>query len=157
MQCVLLIGLPGSGKSSFFKDVFADSHVRINRDMLKTKSREQRLFDLCLELRQPCVVDNTNVTAAERAQFIGPAKANGFEIAGYFFDVPVRDAIARNAARPTGARIPAVGIYAAAKRLQRPVWEEGFDRLHAVTLSGVGFAILDWPRPGAPAAPEPAI
>lgn len=141
MECLLLIGLQGSGKSAFFKQRFADTHVRINRDMLKTKSREGRFFALCLETGQPCVIDNTNPTAEERARFIAPAKQRGFRIIGYFFDVPVADAVARNAARPQPQRVPVVGLYATAKRMQRPAVAEGFDELHRVTLVNGAFDV----------------
>ena len=132
---MILVGVQGSGKSAFFKAEFADTHVRINRDMLKTKARETRLFELCLELGQRCAVDNTNATAEERARFIGPAKAREFRVVGYFLDVSVRDAIARNAARPEAQRVPVPGIYDTAKRLQPPAASEGFDAVFRVALS----------------------
>jgi predicted kinase len=132
VECVLLIGLQGSGKSALFKTRFADTHVRINRDMLRTRAREGRFFDLCLETGQRCVVDNTNATAEERARFIAAARSRGFRVIGYFFNVPVREAVERNAARPDSSRVPVVGIYATAKRLQPPTLAEGFDELHEV-------------------------
>ena len=70
---MIFIGIQGSGKSAFFKARFAETHVRINRDMLKTANRERRLFELCLETGQPCVIDNTNPLATDRAAFIAPA------------------------------------------------------------------------------------
>jgi predicted kinase len=42
MQLVILIGIQGSGKSSFFKERFVDTHIRINLDMLKTRRRGLR-------------------------------------------------------------------------------------------------------------------
>lgn len=144
MECVLFIGVPGCGKSAFFKHAFADTHVRINRDMLKTRPREARLFSLCLEISQACVIDNTNATAEERARFIGPAKASGFAVVGYFFDVPTADAVSRNAARRESQRVPVVAIYATAKRLQRPTPAEGFDRLHRVQLHDGQFIVTGW-------------
>ena len=134
MECVLFIGLQGSGKSAYYKLHLADTHVRINRDMLKTKHREARLFEVCLDNGQRCVIDNTNATSDERARFIGPAKARGFKIVGYFFDVPVADAVARNRARPENQRVPAVAIYTTAKRLPPPTYAEGFDTIHHVIL-----------------------
>lgn len=145
MQCLLFIGIPGSGKSAFFKAAFADTHVRINRDMLKTRTREQRLFAACLETRQPCVIDNTNATVEERARFIGPANAHGFTVTGYFFDVPTADALARNAGRAEGQRVPPVAIYATAKRLQEPRLSEGFETLFRVRLDGGSLVIQPMP------------
>ena len=61
MEAVILIGIQGSGKSSFYKERFFNTHVRINLDMLKTKHRQQVLFEACLASKQPFVADNTNV------------------------------------------------------------------------------------------------
>ena len=36
MEAIIFVGLPGSGKSSFYKERFFDSHVRISLDLLKT-------------------------------------------------------------------------------------------------------------------------
>ena len=36
MEAILFIGIPGSGKSSFYKEQFYGIHLRINRDMIKT-------------------------------------------------------------------------------------------------------------------------
>ena len=141
MECVVFIGLQGSGKSADFKARFADTHMRINRDMLKTKSRETRFFELCLETGQPCVVDNTNATLEERARFIRPAQARGFRVVGYWFDVPVKVAVARNAARTDRQRIPVVGIFATAKRFQPPTLAEGFAELFRVDGNGSTTAV----------------
>jgi predicted kinase len=143
MECVIFIGIQGSGKSAFYKARFGNTHVRINRDMLKTRRREQRFFELCLETVQPFVIDNTNPLTTDRAAFIAPAKARGFRIVGYFFDVPVKDALARNASREGKARIPVFGVLRTAKILQRPDASERFDELHRVQITEGEFIVTD--------------
>ncbi len=138
---MIFVGIQGSGKSAFFKERFADTHVRLNLDMLKTRGRESRFFALCLETRQRGVIDNTSPTAAERALYIAASRAIGFRVIGYFFDVPARDAMARNAGRPGAQRIPIAGLLATAKRLQRPELTEGFDELHRVQVGDGKFAV----------------
>jgi predicted kinase len=147
MECVVFIGIQGSGKSAFFKERFADTHVRLNLDMLKTRAREQRFFALCLETRQPCVIDNTNPNPADRARYIAAARAAGFRITGYYFDVPVRTALARNADRPVHQRVPVPGLLGTAKRLQPPDPAEGFDAVHVVRPGENGFTVGPWPEP----------
>jgi hypothetical protein len=44
MEIVMFIGIPATGKFSFYQDRFAASHLRINRDMLKTEVRFSSLF-----------------------------------------------------------------------------------------------------------------
>jgi len=65
-EMILLIGLQGSGKSTFYREYFFATHVRINLDMLRTRHRETLLLDACLTGGIPFVVDNTNPTIAAR-------------------------------------------------------------------------------------------
>ena len=143
MEMIIFIGIQGSGKSSFYKERFYSTHVRINRDMLKTKHREKRLFETCLEIGQPFVIDNTNVTRVERAVYISAARLSGFRITGYYFIATTREAIARNARRTGRARIPVVGILGTYKRLEAPVKGEGFDELFHVTLKEDGEFVVN--------------
>lgn len=133
-DAIIFTGLQASGKSTFYQQRFWQTHVRINLDMLKTRHRERLLLQACIEMIQPFVVDNTNLTAAERARYIGPARAAGFRIVGYYFEASVRSCIARNEQRSGRERIPIKGLLGAAKRLQPPTWREGFDELYTVTI-----------------------
>jgi hypothetical protein len=36
MEAIILIGIQGAAKSTFYRDRFFDTHVRINLDMLKS-------------------------------------------------------------------------------------------------------------------------
>jgi predicted kinase len=80
--------------------------------MLKTRHREQRLFETCLEIQQSFVIDNTNPTRLDRQRYIEPAKQHKFQVIGYYFESRVRDAIDRNQQRPLAQQIPDKGIRA---------------------------------------------
>lgn len=142
MEAILLVGIQGAGKSTFFRECFFDTHVRISLDLLRTRNRERRLLDLCLETRQPFVVDNTNPTAAGRARYIVPARAAGFQVTGYFFEPDPKGSFERNRGRPRP--VPPAGLFGTLKRLERPTREEGFDRLRRVVILPDGrFAVAD--------------
>jgi len=132
VEAIILIGIQGSGKSTFYRERFSDTHVRISLDLLKTRGREREFLTACLRTGQKFVVDNTNVRVDQRREYIALAKAAGFRVIGYFFDTPLRTALARNKSRSGGAVIPVPGVIGAHKRLERPVIEEGFDELHIV-------------------------
>jgi predicted kinase len=104
MEAVILIGIQASGKSTFFQQRFADTHVRINLDMLKTRRKEETLVDACIAMRQHFVVDNTSPISWDRARYIPKARAAGFRVIGYYFDSKVEDALRRNSERD-GRRI----------------------------------------------------
>ncbi len=134
MEAILLIGIPGSGKSSFYKERFYATHLRINRDMLKTRERERILIETCLKIKQRFVLDNVNATRADRTEIIAAARAARFSVVGYFFQISTRAAVARNKERTGNAQIPLVGIFGAYKRLEPPSRTEGFDELFVVTI-----------------------
>ncbi len=135
MEAVILVGIQASGKSTFYKQRFFDTHVRISRDLLRTRNRESQLLDACIRTQQPFVIDNTNPLAEERARYILPARAARFRVVCYFFRTETRAAIARNARREGRARIPIPGILGTYKKLQEPGPEEGFDEIYLVTLT----------------------
>jgi predicted kinase len=147
MECIILTGIQASGKSTFYHTRFANTHLRINLDMLKTRHREAVLVRTCIEIRQPFVVDNTNPTRADRARYIGPARSSGFRIVGYFFQTPMPEAMRRNAGRVGKARVPGVAIAGTHKRLEVPDWSEGFDMLYVVRPGAEGdFEVEPWPH-----------
>jgi len=66
MQAVIFIGIQGSGKTTFYQECFLKTHVRIALDLLKTRGKENRFMQLCLETGQKFVIDNTNPTINSR-------------------------------------------------------------------------------------------
>lgn len=142
---IIFCGLPASGKTSFYRATLMLTHVRISLDLLRTRNREKRFLDLCLETRTPMVIDNTNPTRSDRAAYISRGKTGGFTIIGYYFQSRLADCLARNAQRVGTACIPEVGLKACASRLELPTPNEGFDRLTYVRLQpGGGFQIEEW-------------
>jgi predicted kinase len=133
VEAIILIGIQGSGKSTLYRERFFDTHVRISLDLLKTRGREKEFISTCLRTGQRFVVDNTNVRVDQRREYIAMARAAGFRVIGYFFDTPLRTALARNKARSGGAVIPVPGVIGTHKRMERPTIEEGFDELHVIT------------------------
>src|SRR5688572_21681918 len=133
MECVILIGLPGSGKTTFYRQRFAETHAHVSKDLMPKASNKQarqlRALSELLAAGTSVVADNTNATVQERAALIALAHAHGARVVGYYLDVTVKDAIARNAGREGKSRVPNVAIYTIAKRLVPPMLDEGFDEL----------------------------
>ena len=146
MEAVIFFGIQASGKSSFYRERFFDTHLRINLDMLGTRNRETILMRACIEAKQPFVVDNTNPTVEERARYIEPAHSGGFRVCGYYFDSPVGETLARNSRRTGKARVPEKGVIGTRKRLRSPGYEEGFDEIYRVLIDEAGsFVVEEWP------------
>jgi len=139
MECVILIGLPASGKSTFFRERFAGTHDHVSKDLLRNNRQPQRrqdqLIAASLASGRSVVVDNTNPTVAARAPVIALARRHGAEVTGYFFVTEAGDALRRNRAREGRERVPDVAIFTVRKRLEPPTIAEGFDRLYSVRMN----------------------
>jgi len=141
---VIMIGIQGSGKSTFYRKYLADRYVHVNLDTLKTRYRESLLVKECIEGGKSFAVDNTNPGVADRARYIAPAKAAGYRIVGVFMQSILADCIARNEQRVGRARIPNVAIAATSNKLQMPSREEGFDELYFVKNDGREMIVEEW-------------
>ena len=145
MELIVFIGIQGSGKSTFYKERFADTHVRINLDMLNTRGKEEALFRACLMAKIPMAVDNTNPTAEERARYIVPAREAGFAVTGYYFQSKIEDCKGRNSKRSEKDAVPLRGLLGTYARLKRPALTEGFARLWYVSTNPDGtFKTEEW-------------
>jgi predicted kinase len=142
MEMILLIGIQASGKSTFYKERFFDTHVRISMDLLRTRYRESVFLQACLSTQQRFVVDNTNPTRADRARYIEEAKKEKFRIVGYFFEPDPKVCWQRNEGRSGKQKIPPAGLFGTLKRLERPVVNEGFDELYVVHACEGRFDIV---------------
>lgn len=143
MEAIILIGLQACGKSTFCRERYFRTHIRINLDMLKTRHREQCLLTTCIQTRQSFVIDNTNPRPEDRLRYIVPAREAGFTVIGFYFPSPLADAIERNRLRPEAERISEKGIRGTFSRMESPSPDEGFDVLYQVTLKHPSGFIIE--------------
>jgi predicted kinase len=142
---VLAIGLPGSGKSSWFK---RHNVVPLSSDMVRSllfdDVREQRFQDLVfsnlrsmlkarLIAKRPMnYVDATNLTPQERQHWIKLAKDYNYEVHAVFFDVPLEVCIERHQRRDRV--IPEDIMRRMAAKLKAPAFDEGFAKITVVRV-----------------------
>jgi predicted kinase len=142
---VLAIGLPGSGKTSWFK---RRGVTPLSSDLLRTilfdNITEQRYQGLVfgtlrsllrarLIARMPWnYVDATNLSPKERSGWIKMAKEFGFEVHAVFFDVPVEVCMERN--RRRDRMVPEDVMQRMAQKLRPPSFEEGFTKIIVVRV-----------------------
>ena len=142
---VLAIGLPGSGKSSWFK---RHSVAPLSSDMVRSllfdDVREQRFQDLVfsnlrsmlkarLIAKRPMnYVDATNLTPQERQHWIKLAKDYNYEVHAVFFDVPLEVCLERHQRRDRV--VPEDVMRRMAAKLKAPAFEEGFAKITVVRV-----------------------
>lgn len=141
---VLMIGIQGSGKSTFYHQYLADDYVRVNLDTLKTRHREEQLVSECFREGKCFAADNTNPTRADRQRYIPLAQYWGYKVVGYFMESKLQTCIKRNNQRSGSAKIPATAIAATSNKLQLPSFDEGFDELYFVKNDGQTMTIEEW-------------
>ena len=147
MELVILVGLPGAGKTTFYRERFAATHSIVSKDLLKGAGRAARkqepLIAAALASGKDVVVDNTNPRLADRAPLIALARAHDARVVAYVFPTTVAECRARNRLREGAARVPEVAIFTAARRMEAPTLGEGLDALYYVTLdSPSGFTVI---------------
>jgi predicted kinase len=142
---VLAIGLPGSGKSSWFKR----HNIRplssdLLRELLFDDAEEQRFQDLVfsnlrsmlkarLIARRPMsYVDATNLTPHDRHSWIKLARDFGYDVQGVYFDVPLEICVERNQRR--GRKVDEGILRKMADKLKAPTFDEGFSKLTVVRV-----------------------
>lgn len=139
VECVILIGLPGAGKTTFYRERFSDTHHHVSKDLMpnvrRPQRRQEQIIAEALAAGRSVVIDNTNPSAAVRAPLIAVAKAHEAQVVGYYFPTEAADALRRNRAREAAARVPDVAIFTVRKRLEPPSAAEGFDRLFVVAVN----------------------
>ena len=144
----LFIGIPASGKSTFYHRVLEGQALDyVSLDVLKTRTREWTAFEASLKARRSVVVDNTNVTRELRARYLAPAKAAGYRAIGLFFQSIVADCLARNEQREGKAKIPPQGVRGMSGQLELPSLDERFDKLFFVSIVDNHFSIELWKEP----------
>ena len=142
---ILAIGLPGSGKSSWFRrNNITPLSSDLLRQLLFDDAQEQRFQDLIfsnlrsmlkarLIARRPLnYVDATNLTPHERSSWIKLAKDYGYEVQAVFFDVPLELCLERNRRRDRIVDEDVMRRMAA--KLKVPTFEEGFSKVTVVRV-----------------------
>jgi len=143
VKLIITVGLPGSGKSTYFarlgvNAISSDEIRRLIADDPHDQSMNARIFATVRYLvrqrvaagRPVTYVDATHLTPWERKPYVKLAQRYKCELEALFFDVPVETCIARNQTRDR--IVPGEAIRKMASRLVPPSKKEGFTRVRRI-------------------------
>jgi len=146
---VLAIGLPGSGKTTWFRrrgvtPLSSDLLRNILFDDVEEQRYQGLVFSTLRSLlrarliaRMPWnYVDATNLSIHERRQWIKMSKSFGYEVQAVFFDVPLEVCLERNSKRDRSVSEDVMRKMA--EKLKPPVFEEGFEKITVVRVKSAG-------------------
>jgi predicted kinase len=144
LRIVVLVGLPGSGKSTYVEQLGAavlssDTIRKLLADDETIQTIHDRVFQTLryllrhrLELRRPVTyIDATNLTPQERRPYIGIGKTFGCTLEAVYFDVPL--AVCRERNRARRRVVPEEALDSMAAKLVPPSEAEGFDVVKTIT------------------------
>ena len=75
-KCVILVGPPGSGKTTIAHQVF-DTHTYINQDIQGKEHLHN--FDMAVLAGEDVIIDRMNFNKLQRSRYLDIAKTNGYE------------------------------------------------------------------------------
>jgi predicted kinase len=140
-RLLVLVGLPGSGKSTWAKQqglptISSDAIRELLADDVTDQTIHRQVFQTVrflvrqrLAIGRPVTcVDATHLTPRERRPYF---RIRGCRVEAVFFDVPVELCQQRNAARQRV--VPPDVIERMAARLVKPARREGFSKVWTVT------------------------
>lgn len=143
MKLVVLVGLPGSGKSTWLQerglDALSSDAVRRMLTGDETDQSVNRLVFQTLRVMararkeagaEVTYIDSTALARWERRCWVRFAELNACEVEALFFDVPVEECLRRNRLRER--MVPEEALLRMAGRLEAPTVDEGFGRVEII-------------------------
>ena len=128
-ELVLMMGYPGSGKSSYINNKISDNYKIITCDDvdLKTESKRKKRTRDILKMGFSAVLDATHASRKKRKIFIDIAKEYNIPVRLIHLNTSFEESKERNINRIN--KVPLIALYMYRKNYEEPLLEEGYDEI----------------------------
>ena len=122
-EVVLMMGYPGSGKSTYVRDKIPDTYTKLSGDVLKTDAKKKKAMINAIGAGESVVIDATHASKKKRQIFVGIAQEKGVPVRLVHLTTDFEQSKARNAQRET--KVPIMALYIYRKHYEPPSLDEG--------------------------------
>ena len=127
-QVIIMVGYPGSGKSSVAKKICEDERfVLIQGDVHKTSAKMIKAAGAYVDEGKSVVFDATNSSCKKRYEYIGFARKHDYEVVCVHVSTSLDESYKRNKLRDPENQVPKIAYSVYTKYFEPPTSVEGFE------------------------------
>jgi bifunctional polynucleotide phosphatase/kinase len=133
---ILLVGYPGSGKSTFTREYF-NNYIKINLDTLKSQNKCLKICELEMNNNKNIIIDNTNYELSTRKKYIDLGKKYKYKIKCYIMTTTEEHSKHNNMYRylyKNEKKVPEIVYKIYNKNFTYPNKDEGIDEIININL-----------------------
>lgn len=126
-QIVIMMGYPGSGKSTIAKNICQNENfVHIEGDVYKTSTKMIKVSLEHIKQNKSIIFDATNSSSKKRKEYVNIGKKYNYKVVCIHVSTSLETAYNRNKLRDNEKHVPRIAYSVYSKNFEKPDENEGF-------------------------------
>ena len=130
LEVIIMMGFPGSGKTTITQIFEERNYGIIHGDEYKTPSKMLKKAQEFIINKKSIVFDATNNNIKKRHEYIQYAQKNSYKIRCIHLTTSMEESYKRNKQRPEDKQVPKIAYNVYKKYYEEPTEDEGFELLN---------------------------